>query len=124
MVPSYHGTSTYLLMAKYNNYDHTGTGDGQNKVAILDPNNETETDPITGVTVMNPVLSILGPTPDPDNPGGVREWCINAAAVDPATDSVLRQQRGRHTLSLEPLTNTFTQKIHPPRPRARRIPQP
>jgi hypothetical protein len=36
---------------------------------------------------MNEVLTILGPTPDPS--GGVKEWCINSAAVDPASDSIL-----------------------------------
>jgi len=93
MVPSYHGTSTYLLMVKYNNYAGAGSGNGLNKIAILDPNDETETDPVTGTTVMNPVLSILGQTPDPDYdqtyPGAVDEWCINSAVVDPATDSIL-----------------------------------
>src|SRR5262249_42722545 len=69
MVPSYHGSSAYLLMAKFNNYAGIGTGDGQNKVAILDPNSETAIDPVTGVTVMNPVLSILGPTADSEHPG-------------------------------------------------------
>ncbi len=36
-VPSYAGTSPYLILTKYNNYVNTGTGDGINKVAILDP---------------------------------------------------------------------------------------
>jgi hypothetical protein len=40
------------------------------------------TDPVTGATVMNTVLTVLGPTPDPNFPGGVREWCINTAAID------------------------------------------
>ena len=64
MVPSYHGTSSYLLMSKYNNYAGIGSGNGQNKLAILDPN-ATEIDPVTGATVMKEVLTILGPTPDP-----------------------------------------------------------
>ena len=41
MVPSYHGSSTYLLMTKYNNYAGEG-GDGVNKIAILDPNAMTD----------------------------------------------------------------------------------
>ena len=45
MVPSYQGASAYLLMAKYNHYLGQG-GDGQNKIAILDPN-ATQTDPVT-----------------------------------------------------------------------------
>jgi hypothetical protein len=88
MVPGYMGPSSYLLMCKYNNYAGHGTGNGQNKIAVLDPN-VSFTDPISGVTVMNEVLTILGPTPDPANPGGVKEWCINSAAVDPASDSIL-----------------------------------
>ena len=111
MVPSYHGSSSYLLMAKYNNYAGIGTGDGQNKVAILDPNNQTQTDPITGVTVMNPVLSILGPTPE-EGGQGVREWCINAAAVDPATDSVLVNSEDGTIYRWNLSTNSFTQKVH------------
>jgi hypothetical protein len=86
LVPSYAGTSTYLLMTKYNNYLKIGTGNGQNKLAIVDPG-ATEIDPVTGVTVMKKVLTILGPTSFPK--GGVNEWCINTAAVDPATQSVL-----------------------------------
>ena len=38
-------------------------------------------DPISGATVMNEVLTVLGPTANTDLPG-VREWCINSAAVD------------------------------------------
>ena len=36
-VPSYTGPSTYLLAIKYNNYAGSGTGDGQNRMAIVDP---------------------------------------------------------------------------------------
>jgi hypothetical protein len=36
-VPSYTGKSGYLLMSKYNNYYGFGTGDGHNRIAILDP---------------------------------------------------------------------------------------
>jgi hypothetical protein len=86
MVPSYTGPSAYLLMTKYNNYIEAG-GDGLNELAILDPN-DTELDPVTGATVMREVLTILGPT-SAGPEGGVKEWCINSAAVDPGTKSVL-----------------------------------
>ncbi len=89
MVASYAGSSPYLLMTKYNNYGGFGpSGDGANRVAILDPN-AGQTDSYSSVTVMQEVLTMLGPTPDPAVPGGVKEWCINSAAVDPATSSVL-----------------------------------
>ncbi|MEN9866684.1 MAG: hypothetical protein RL748_2274, partial [Pseudomonadota bacterium] len=40
MVPSYSGTSSYLLLSKYNNYFGSGKGDGKNRMAILDPNGQ------------------------------------------------------------------------------------
>lgn len=108
MVPSYVGTSSHLLMTKYNNYFGVGTGNGQNKIAILDPN-ATETDPITGVTVMKEVLTILGPTPDPS--GGVKEWCINTAVVDPATQSVISGSEDGKLYRWNLASNTLTQTI-------------
>jgi hypothetical protein len=97
MVPSYQGASPYLLFSKYNNYAATSDGgDGVNKIAILDPNaTQVEAHASSnGLLVMKEVMTIAGPTPDTDLrnqgfPNAVREWCINAAAVDPATDSVL-----------------------------------
>jgi len=108
MVPSYAGKSPYLLFTKYNNYANSG-GNGQNKIAILDPN-ATETDPVTGVTVMNEVMTILGPTPNPPLPG-VKEWCINSAAVDPATKSVLANSEDGNLYRWDLTTNTLSQKV-------------
>jgi hypothetical protein len=113
MVPSYAGGSTYLLLTKYNNYAGTPSGDGRNRVAVLDPN-AVQADPVSpAVTVMQEVLTILGTTPDPAAPaGGVKEWCINTAAVDPATRSVLINSEDgflyRWDLSSP---NQFTQRI-------------
>lgn len=90
LAPSYLGGSDYLLMTKYNNYAGVG-GDGVNKIAVLDPT-ATMTDPISGITVMNEVMTVAGPTPDatfPGMPTAVREWCINTAVVDPLTKSIL-----------------------------------
>ena len=113
MVPSYTGTSPYLILSKYNNYAGGG-GDGVNKLAILDPN-DTQIDPRTGATVMKEVLTIAGPTPDPgyiaSHPNAVREWCINAAAVDPAHDIVLANSEDGHLYRWDLTTNTFTQNI-------------
>lgn len=92
MVPSYTGGSSYLLFCKYNNYP-INDGDGTNKVAILDPN-ATQIDPhpsAPGLVEMREVLVMFSPTRDnqyPSVPIAVREWCINASAVNVATGSV------------------------------------
>jgi hypothetical protein len=114
MVPSYHGSSPYLLMTKYNNYADSGLGgDGVNKIAILDPQNSM-TDPISGATVMKEVLTIAGPTPDLNNrnaqhPNAVREWCINSAAVDPFTKSVLANNEDGKLYRWDLTSNTLSE---------------
>jgi len=112
MVPSYTGTSSYLLMSKYNNYAGAGTGDGKNRIAILDPN-ATEHDPVLPATlVMKEILTILGPTPDNNGfPGAVREWCINSAAVDPATKSVMANSEDGNVYRWDLTTNTLSQSM-------------
>ena len=114
LVSSYQGTSSYLLMTKYNNYADIGTGNGVNKIAILDPN-ATEPDPIIPtVKVMNEVLTITGVTRDPDFPNfphAVREWCINAAAVDPKTKSVLANSEDGKLYRWDLTTNGFERRI-------------
>jgi hypothetical protein len=97
-VPGYLGSSTYLLLTKYNNYAGDG-GDGVNKLAVVDPETGM-TDPITGATVMNTVLTVAGVTPDPEYdgtyPNAVREWCINSAAIDPANKcAVVNSEDGK-----------------------------
>lgn len=86
LVSSYSGGSPYLLLTKYNNYKETG-GNGVNKIGIFDPFN-SEPDEIYGAQVAKAVLTIAGVTPDPTLPA-VREWCINSAAVDPFSKSIL-----------------------------------
>jgi hypothetical protein len=114
MVPSYHGNSSYLLMTKFNNYADPGlNGDGVNKIAILDPQ-DSAADPISGATVMNEVLTIAGPTPDPDlrnasHPNAVREWCINSAAVDPFTKSVLANNEDGRLYRWDLTSNTLSE---------------
>jgi hypothetical protein len=114
LVPSYHGKSKYLLMTKYNNYAGIGTGDGHNRIAILDPN-ATEKDPVISATrVMKEVITILGVTPDPEfpnYPGAVREWCINTAAVDPFTKSILANSEDGKLYRWDLTSNSFTEVI-------------
>jgi hypothetical protein len=114
LVSSYHGSSSYLLMTKYNNYAGVGTGDGHNRIAILDPN-ATENDPVLPTTkVMNEVITILGVTPDsefPNYPGAVREWCINTAAVDPFTKSILANSEDGKLYRWDLTSNSFTEVI-------------
>ena len=113
MVPSYTGSSNYLLMTKYNNYAGLG-GDGVNKLAILDPN-ATQTDVRSGQVVMKEVLTIAGVTPDAEflanHPNAVREWCINTAVVDPLTHSVLVNSEDGKLYRWDLWTNTFTQVV-------------
>jgi hypothetical protein len=129
LVPSYQGTSTYLLMTKYNNYAGPASfelADGVNKIAILDPN-ATETDPhpsSNGVSVMREIMTIAGPTPDANFrssgfPNAVREWCINSAVVDPFTvgpngafhASVLANSEDGKLYRWDLLTDSFTQVV-------------
>src|SRR5439155_19632047 len=71
MVPSYNGPSSFLLFSKYNNYANAGndSGDGVNRVALLDPNS-TQVDAhasSNGMSIMREVLTVIGPTADPEN---------------------------------------------------------
>jgi len=109
MVPSYGGTSSYLLMTKYNNYLDSG-GDGQSRLAVLDPK-ASQVDPISGVRVMLEVLTILGPTFESGSSGPVKEWCINTAAVDPLTRSVLVNNEDGFLYRWDLSSNAFTQRI-------------
>jgi hypothetical protein len=113
MVPSYTGTSSYLIMTKYNNYAGAG-GDGHNRLAILDPNASEHDSILTSTLVMKSVLTVLGVTPDPDFPnvpGAVREWCINTAAIDPATKSVIANSEDGKLYRWDLTTNSLTQSV-------------
>jgi hypothetical protein len=110
MVPSYAGASAYLLAIKYNNYGGVGSGDGKNRMAIVDPGS-VQADTISGIPVMKEILTILGPTADSGFPGGVKEWCINTAAVDPLTRSVLVNSEDGMLYRWNLVTNAFSEKI-------------
>jgi len=114
LVASYHGASSYLLMTKYNNYAGIGTGDGKNKIAILDPDAQ-ETDPVNHTTkVMKEVMTIKGGTRDPNFPnlaGAVKEWCINTAAVDPVGKSVLANSEDGKLYRWDLTTKKFSEVL-------------
>lgn len=115
-VPSYTGTSSYLLFCKYNDYLFQD-GSGVNRVALLDPN-ATQLDPhasSAGLVEMREVLTVIGPTPDanaqPSFPLAVREWCINAPAVNPATKSVYFNSEDGHAYRWNLETNSLDQAL-------------
>lgn len=110
MLPQYGGPSSHLLMVKYNNYGGVGTGDGRHRVAILDPG-QTQPDTYSSATVMREIISREGVTPDPYYAGGVREWCINTAVVDPLTSSVLMNSEDGYLYRWHLPTNTFSERI-------------
>jgi hypothetical protein len=111
MVPGYTGSSKYLITTKYNNYGRAGSGDSRNKIAVLDPN-ATQADFIAKtVTVMKEVQTVLGVTPDPSFPGGVVEWCINTAAVDPFTKSILVNSEDGILYRWDMTSNKLTQSV-------------
>jgi hypothetical protein len=96
-VPSYAGTSPYLLMSKYNNYFGFGSGNGHNEIAILSPD-ETQKDRFSTQTVMKEVLTKVNPTHVPGQPSGVvYEWCINSAVVDAQGKAVIANAEDGHT---------------------------
>ncbi|MEP6920364.1 MAG: Ig-like domain-containing protein [bacterium] len=116
-VPSYTGTSSYLLFSKYNDYPFAD-GTGVNRVAILDPN-ATQIDPhptAGGLVEMREVLTVMGPTPDsePDPaafPNAVKEWCINAPGVNTSTKSVYFTSEDGRSYRWNLVTNTLDQTI-------------
>ncbi|MFO0812075.1 MAG: hypothetical protein U0796_02585 [Gemmatales bacterium] len=113
LVPSYSGPSSYLIMTKYNNYAGLG-GDGINKLGLFDPN-VSEADEIYGRQVMKLVMSVTGPTADPEysdtHPGAVREWCINAAAVDPFNRAILVNSEDGKSYCWDLVNNILTDSI-------------
>jgi hypothetical protein len=102
------------LFCKYNDYFFQD-GSGVNRVALLDPNT-TQIDPHSsspGLVEMREVLTVIGPTPDPEAgvPDAVKEWCINAPAVNPATKSVFFNSEDGHAYRWNLATNSLDQAI-------------
>lgn len=116
MVPSYKGTSSYLIMCKYNDYAGFAGGSGVNRIAILDPNASQPDFMLPTVSVMKEVQMAAGITPDPDNvdanhPNAVKEWCINSAAIDPFTKCVIANSEDGWLYRWDMTTNTLTEKV-------------
>ena len=59
---------------------------------------------------MQEALTILGPTPAGSVPG-VKEWCINTAAVDPASGSVFAGSEDGKLYRWDLKSNSLTQSI-------------
>jgi len=113
-VPSYKGRSKYLLLTKYNDYAGLG-GTGVNKLAVLDPQ-AYQVDARTNAVVMKEILTIAGPTPDPDHvdaahPDAVREWCINTAAIDARSKCALVNNEDGVLYRWDFRTNTLSQSV-------------
>src|SRR5262249_39418145 len=116
-VPAYAGPSSYLIFSKYNNYAGHDGGDGVNKIAGLEPDaTQVESHASSnGLLVMKEIMIIAGPTPDPAFiarfPAAVREWCINTAAVDPSTQSVMVNNEDGTLYRWHLPSNTLSQAI-------------
>jgi hypothetical protein len=113
-VPSYQGGSSYLILTKYNNYAGVGTGDGVNKVAVLDPNASMPDEYATApVTVMKEVITVKGVTAveDPAYPNAVKEWCVNTTAIDPFNKSAIINSEDGAVYRWDFTTNSLSQKV-------------
>src|SRR4029078_12142030 len=89
-------------------------GDGVNRLALLDPN-ATQIDPHSsarGLVETSEVLNVTGPVPDDEHSSfanAVREWCINSAAVNPATNSIFSPSEDGHIYRWNLATNWLSQ---------------
>ena len=106
LVPLYGGSSLYLLML----YLGASSGNGANRVAIVDPR-VGQVDAISSLPIMREVLTLLGPTFESGNSSPVVEWCINTAAVDPFTRSVLVNSEDGYLYRWDLARNTASQRI-------------
>jgi hypothetical protein len=113
-VPSYTGTSSYLILTKYNDYADLGIGNGLNQVAVLDPFATMPDQYNYGAavaTVMQEVITVTGVTPNSGLPG-VMEWCINSAAVDPYTKAAIINSEDGTVYRWDFTGNTLSQSLN------------
>ncbi len=116
-VPSYQGSSSYLLVSKYNNYGLGPHGDGRNELALLDPH-AAQQDRFSPVRVMREVRTVLSPRHPPHSPKGERyEWCVNSVAIDAATGSAIANNEDGHLYRWDLDTGKLTESIRLNTPR-------
>jgi hypothetical protein len=116
LVPGYTGTSSYLILTKYNNYAGAGSGTGVNQVAVLDPNGVMTDEYCSSscpVTVMSEVLTVTGVTSQAGGsyPNAVTEWCINTTAIDPFTKAAIINSEDGVVYRWDFTTNTLLQRL-------------
>jgi hypothetical protein len=95
MVPAYLGTSTYLLFSKYNDYNT------RNRIALLDPNTPQYRNGVG--TCMREVLTAWSPRST--------EWCINTAAVNPASGDVFAPNEDGRLYRWDLAANSFSEVL-------------
>jgi len=99
-------------MSKYNNYYGCGSGDGHNKIAILDPKAQQK-DAYSKAIVMKEARTILSPHQVPGEPAGaVYEWCINSAVVDAKRKSVIANAEDGYSYRWDLVGNTLTESLN------------
>jgi hypothetical protein len=118
MVPSYKGSSTYLILSKYNNYAASGAdgGNGINEMAILDPyasQPDPNNDGNTSLQVMAEIQAVAGPTRDTTNlgtyPNAVLPWSSTSAPVSLFTGNVYLTSADGYVYCWNLSSNTLTQ---------------
>ena len=114
-VSSYHGSSPYLLVSKYNNYGPRGNG--RMELALLDPH-AAQHDRFSRVQVLREVRIVVSPLHPPHEPRSVRyEWCINSIAVDPATGVAIANNEDGHVYRWDLSSGKLTDNIRLNKPR-------
>jgi hypothetical protein len=101
IVPSYTGSSPYLLFSKYNDYA------SRNRIALLDPNVRQFSAKFGG-NAMREVFTVLSPTPA----GSAQtEWCINTATVNPIGSCVFAPNEDGHLYRWDLAANSLSEAI-------------
>jgi hypothetical protein len=110
-VPSYTGRAAYLLMSRANNARGLGTGDGQNRLVILDPSAAGPDPVLPGVGAMRAVQSLLNPSVVPGTAADTYAWCVNSAVVDAASGSVFAASEDGRLYRWDLASNSFVQSV-------------